>query len=65
MKKSQKQALREMSLAKLNEELVKAQKELVKAKIEWSSGKVSGQSPKLLADKVAVIKTIITEKTQN
>ena len=62
MKKQDKQALRELSLDKLNEKLTEAQKELVKVRLERASGKVSGQPPRLLADKVAVIKTIIREK---
>ncbi len=62
MKKKDKQALRGMTLAKLHQELVEAQKELVRAKLEWASGRGKGQPPKLLSDKVAVIKTIIREK---
>ena len=65
MKKQDKQALRELSLTKLYEKLREAQKELIQTKMKWASGKIEGQPPKLLADKVAVIKTIIKEKTQN
>ena len=62
MKKQDKQALRELSLAKLQEKLVEAQKKLVEARLAKAAGKHSGKPVSLLADEVAIIKTIIREK---
>ena len=62
MKKQDKQALRELSLTKLKEKLIEAQKKLVSARLAKTAGKHSGKPVSLLADEVAVIKTIIWEK---
>ena len=62
MKKQAKQALREMSLTKLEEKLTEAQKELAGARLKSAVAEHKGKPVFLLADEVAIIKTLIREK---
>jgi len=62
MKKTVKQSLRHLSLSELNSRLDETQMELAKARLALAVGKLKNTHISLIADKVAVIKTIMREK---
>lgn len=54
--------LRQLSVPDLNKKLVEVEKELVQARIAQRAGKTTKGNTKMMADDIARIKTIITEK---
>ncbi len=65
MKKTMKQSLRQLGSAELEKKLHQAQLELAKAKLALAVGKLKNTHVRLMADKIAVIKTIKKEKQLN
>lgn len=63
MKKEDKKKLRQKTIPELETELEGAEKELVEAKIKLSKGQLENvRYPAKLRNKIAVIKTIISQK---